>query len=134
MKIESLIENLRSPDGKTRNTAALDLMDSADPRAVQPLIDAIREPANENNRGTLVYALGEFDCSDHIDLLVDLVLDGNYEVSSCAFNILTEMSIPAEKKVSIAHYLSKIDRTKLKHEHSTDALDALHEVMEPDEI
>ena len=132
MKIDELIEHLKSTDGRTRDRAALTLKDAGDPRAVQPLITAICVPENENNRGTLVYALGAFDCSDHIDLLVNLVLNGNYEVSSCAFSIIDETAIPTKKRTSVGHYLNSIDISKLRHEHSSEALSALQELIRED--
>lgn len=130
MKIEELIEQLKFADGKTRNKAALELMDAGDQRACQPLVAAICEVANEDNRGTLVYALGAFDCSAYIDLMVDLVISGNYEVASCAFNIIEETVLPIEKKILIVDNLSKIDVSNLRYEHNSEAIAALQELLE----
>jgi HEAT repeat protein len=130
MKTEELIEQLKSSDGMTRNRAALELMDAGDQSACQPLVAAICDPANEDNRGTLVYALGAFDCSTYIDLMVDLVIGGNYEVASCAFNIIEDTVLPIEKKILVVEKLSKIDVAKLRYEHSSEAIAALQELLE----
>ena len=130
MKIEELIEQLKSADGKTRYKAALELMDAGDNSTCQPLVAAICDSANEDNRGTLVYALGAFDCSDYVDLLVDLVVSGNYEVASRAFNIIEDTVLPIEKKILIADKLSNIDVSKLRYEHNSEAVAALKELLQ----
>jgi len=43
------------------------------PIAVLPLLQAISKPENANHRGTLFYAPGDFDCLEHLEILVDLV-------------------------------------------------------------
>ncbi len=84
-----LLKELQSADPQARNKAALVLRDIAE-AAVPALLRAIHEPANENNRGTLVYALGVFNCSEHFSALFSLAVSGNYEVQCHALSILQE--------------------------------------------
>jgi HEAT repeat protein len=74
---EELISSLEANSSGERDQAAMDLMELGNPRAFLPLLNAITKPENENYRGTLVYALSAFDCHDHLEELVDLVLTGN---------------------------------------------------------
>lgn len=66
----SLRERLQSTSPRTRNMAAIELMDSGDPNAVTLLIEAIERPENRKARGTLIYALSAFDCSELCGQLV----------------------------------------------------------------
>jgi HEAT repeat protein len=87
--VPALIDILReswNPD--VWNGAAVALRDLGDPRAVDALIERIRDPKTEKSRGTLVYALQVFDCLPHAELLLELVLTGNFEVSREASDAL----------------------------------------------
>jgi HEAT repeat protein len=125
MNIDVLIADLDSSNSQTRDAAAIQLMDIGDARAVIPLIKAICEPRNENHRGTLVYALSAFDCIDHFDLLVDLVLNGNFEVATGAFQIIEEANLTHEHNVSVKRHLESVSRATLKQDHNRDGYDAL---------
>lgn len=70
---------------------ALVLADSKDERVPDALIRMIQRPDLKNRRGTLVYALGSFDCSRHFDVLVQLIVDGNFEVSHEALYRIEEI-------------------------------------------
>ena len=70
--IKILEEN---PNQKVKHKAALLLHDSLDQRALEPLINEIKNPLNNNYRGTLVYACEAFDCSDYLELFVDLIIN-----------------------------------------------------------
>ena len=63
------------------NAAAVGLRELRDDRAIQPILDLIRSAKSEGARGTLVWALEAFDCAPYIELLVDLVVNDNYEVA-----------------------------------------------------
>lgn len=83
----SLLEPLDSPDPRQRNTAALQLRDFAK-AAVAALFRAINRPENHDNRGSLLYALMPFNCSEHFAALFALAMGGNYEVQCHALSIL----------------------------------------------
>lgn len=84
---------LEQPNAELRNQAALALRDIGDPQAVGPLFQAIHNPANRNNRGTLVYALERLDCSHYGKALIELLFYGNYEVKSMALKVLEAQAI-----------------------------------------
>lgn len=76
-----LVAALSSQDANERNDAAIALMDLGSPVAIAPLISAIENPANRSARGTLIYALSAFDCSDRFYQLFGWALQGGYEAS-----------------------------------------------------
>jgi len=81
--VSPLIDLLeKTPHSAIRNAAAVALSDLGDNQAFQPIIAMIQHPKTKENRGTLIYALQRFDCSTIVPFLVDLVISGNYEVSS----------------------------------------------------
>ena len=99
-----LIESLASSDASTRNRAAIALMDLRDKAAIEPLIEAIERPANRNARGTLVYALSEFDCSERFAQLFRWALEGGYETSVEAISIIHNQQVrPACGDAAICH-------------------------------
>lgn len=88
---EQLINELKSTDnGRYRNTTAIILSDLKCDRAVKVLVDLINAPQNENNRGTLIYALEGLNSQNEIKGLIHLIWDGNYEVKWSMFNLLSE--------------------------------------------
>lgn len=76
-----------------RNSLALELSDTKDPRLFAHLVELVRRPELANNRGTLVYCLENYDCSLIVDLLVELAESGNFEVSAGAEIILNEQRL-----------------------------------------
>jgi hypothetical protein len=80
-------------DHAERHTLALELADTRDPRVFEALVSLIQQPELENWRGTLVYCLGNFDCSPVTDLLVNLAETGNAEVAMGASGILQEQGL-----------------------------------------
>ena len=90
---DNLVASLSSPNAKERNAAAVSLMDMGDPRAVQPLVEAIENPLNLNARGTLIYALSAFDCSERFEQLFGWALEGGYEASSESLSIIHDQGI-----------------------------------------
>jgi len=85
-----LISVLESENAGLRNSAALALRDIGDNRALEPLFRAIQKPENANNRGTLVYALEELDCSQKLTELFDILFYARYEAKMSAAAILDE--------------------------------------------
>ncbi len=127
--IDSLISDLESNDSAIRDKAAISLMDIGDSGAIAPIIKAIKKPSNINHRGTLVYALSEFDMSDHINLLIDLVVTGNYEVATGSYHILEEIKLNEEQKHLIQNQLSNINVKALAKEHNRDGYQYLAELL-----
>jgi HEAT repeat protein len=85
-----LLEVLRSTsDASVRNAAALALSDLKDPSAFNVLVDLLKSERTHGSRGTILYALGAYDCSTILPLLVDMVIDGHFEVSRQAFSLIS---------------------------------------------
>lgn len=74
-----------------RNKIAILLSDFGKELAVIPIIKMIKDPRTKGNRGTLLYALEELDCSLHLDLLFSLMLEDNFEVSRQAYLIIEKV-------------------------------------------
>ena len=104
-------------------------MDTGDPRAVDALLNAIAHPENANHRGTLVHALGAFDCSEHVEELVDLALTGNFEVASCAFNILEDASHGPSFKQRVSAAVGRYEGRALPFEHNASAMQAIRDLL-----
>lgn len=88
-----LVAILASSSPGERNAAAIALMDLGDPRAMEPLIQAIELPQNRHARGTLVYALSAFDCIGRFAQLFSWALQGGYEASGEALTIIREQGL-----------------------------------------
>ncbi len=74
-----------------RNKLAILLSDFGKELAVVPIIKMIKDPRTKGNRGTLLYALGELDCSLHLDFLFTLMLEDNFEVRRQAYLIIEKV-------------------------------------------
>ncbi len=85
-----------------RNRLAMDLAETRRQEVFGPLVRLIRRGDLRDRRGTLVYALGNLDCSGHVAFLAELVADGNFEVANGAFHILDEMEAPASDDIDRA--------------------------------
>lgn len=124
-ELKSLIQDLASPRSSVRDKAALDLMDIGNEIAVDPLLRAIAKPENQNHRGTLVYALGAFNCEPFLEVLVDLVLTGNFEVSTGAFSLIEESATSGDAKQRVRRQIQKYNPRTLAAEQHNLALEAL---------
>jgi hypothetical protein len=82
----ALLETTDDPG--IRNQLAMDLAETRRPEVFEALLRLIRRPALVNHRGTLVYSLEGYDCSDNLPLLAELVATGNVEVALGASAIL----------------------------------------------
>ena len=129
-ELQSLIQDLESNNSSVRDKAALDLMDMGDGSAVGPLLRAISKPENLNNRGTLVYALGAFNCEPFLEALVDLVLTGNFEVSTGAFGIIEASATSADAMQRVRRQVQSYAPSTLVAEHQKLGFEALVRIAE----
>jgi hypothetical protein len=90
--INFFISLLEQDNANIRNVAALGLRKLSDNQALEPLFRAINKKENENNRGTMVYALQTLDCSHKLPELFDLLFYGNFEVKMGVSVILDEQT------------------------------------------
>ncbi len=87
---EEIVQELKSVDPSVRNAAALRVIDTDAVDAIPALTDAIMKAVNVGANGTLVYALGHFDCTPYFGLLVSVALRHGFEASREALSILCE--------------------------------------------
>lgn len=73
--------------------AAITLMDSGNPDAVEALVAAIEVVAYREARGTLIYALSGFDCSSRFSQIFRWAIEGGFEASHGAMSILRDQGI-----------------------------------------
>lgn len=81
-----------SDDATIRNYAAIALSDMHIPEAFDAIVALLTDPRTARSRGTLLYALAEYDVSPILELLVDLAITGNWEVSREALRLLTSIN------------------------------------------
>jgi HEAT repeat protein len=94
-----LLETLQGThDAAVRNAVALALSDLKSPSAFSVLVDLLRSDRTRGSQGTLLYALGAYDCSSILPLLVDLVIEGNFEVSRQAFSLISGIETELDER------------------------------------
>lgn len=124
-----LVEYLMKTDNHLlRNSIALALMDIGNPEAVEPIIELLKDQKTLGYRGTLLYALEPFDYSAHIELLIDFVVNGNYEVRHKSKGLIEGMKPNIKDETlleSIIQIKRSIDEFEDKHTVLLETLDAL---------
>lgn len=100
-----LLSELASSDSSLRNKAALEIVDHDWKEFLPHLAMAIARPSNIGANGTLVYALGHFDCREYFELLVNVAIHHGFEASQGALCILTQNDFELS-----GHQLSKLER------------------------
>lgn len=84
--VPSLIAIIRTTESKVvRNAIAIALADLQDERAAPVLAELLQNQRTEGSRGSLLYALSEFDNAPFLEHLVDIVIGGNFEERHQAF-------------------------------------------------
>ncbi|WP_338751113.1 HEAT repeat domain-containing protein [Bacillus sp. FJAT-52991] len=124
--VEFLIQHLTATDNNNlRNAIAIYLADIGCDKAVEPLVDLLKDPKTEGARGTIVYSLGYFNCSNHIEQLADLLFSCNFEISRQSLMLLESPvnKIPIEMKQK---YIKKV---KNRIEDLCDEIDFFKEAL-----
>ncbi|MCV9386970.1 HEAT repeat domain-containing protein [Reichenbachiella ulvae] len=85
-----LLEQLKSENNRIRNAAVLGLMETRNQKFFKPILDRITELGFNEEIGTLVYALENFNCSNVLKLICELYLYGNAEVQMSTSSILAD--------------------------------------------
>ena len=118
-------------DPVERNAAALRLAERRTPEAKAVLLMLIGRKDLRDQRGALVHALGYFDCSDQFGLLVDLVINGNFEVAQEALEILELVDAVAEEaaEAGFAAVEEALDEAELE-DWRRDLLNELQEMFD----
>jgi HEAT repeat protein len=130
--VSFLIENLRTTENHLlRNAIALALRDIGSQEAVEPIIEVLNHPKTLGYRGTLLYALEPLDYSAHLDLLVDFLLNGNFEVSRKSLLLIESIGtqLPDETLLKcIDKVRHEIRETEEKYEFLTEALEIISDL------
>jgi HEAT repeat protein len=120
-----LIDLLEKTSNHTiRDQIALLLRDIGDRRAVKAIANLLTDSKTIHHRGTLVYALSAFDCTEILPLLVELVISGGFEVSREAFLIIENIEgeidpnlwYECQNKVKVAIQQASEDKVELLKE------------------
>lgn len=124
-----LIKILEETDNHgLRNTVAIALSDIGSNDAVEPIIRMLKDTKTIGHRGTLVYSLETLDYSKHIDLLVEFVCEGNYEVKIESLQLITAVkkNLTQEQREKFIHTINdKIEKLEEQLEflyHSIDEI------------
>jgi len=96
--VQLLLDTLKSNDNFKRNAAALGLMRTKNQRCFAPLMNRIKELGTDEEIGTLVYALEDFDCSSNLYDIVNLYVRGNAEVQMGTTTILNDQKFKLTKQ------------------------------------
>lgn len=109
-----LIHHLISTDNNSlRNTIAMALADIGSAESIEPLISLLRSPKTVGARGTLLYALGNFNCASHAELIAEMLCEDNFELSRQSLLLLESNAkdIPFENKLKCNQIINdKIER------------------------
>jgi hypothetical protein len=107
---DQLLAVLRATnDGGVRNAVALALGDRGEPRAFEAIVRLVQDPRTEGNRGTLLHALRGFDCAPILPLLIDLVIEGSFEVSREALDLLSDVNADFDEETG-SRYVEKLEQ------------------------
>lgn len=111
-----------------RNAIAVALSDIGSVEAVEPIVKMLKHPKTLRSRGTLLYALEAFDCSDYSELITELLFEDSFEVSRQSF-LLLEANVdrisPEKKQKCIEKIQRKMDSLNDKIEFLSESLNVL---------
>jgi hypothetical protein len=82
---------LATNDATARNALAMIISDQRCPAGFEALATLLKDDRTRSHRGTLLYALGAYDCSSILSLLIDFVIDGTFEVSRQAHTLISNI-------------------------------------------
>jgi len=115
---------LETDDDGERNRLALILSDHKADGTAEIIIQLLKSEKTAGNRGTLLYALGELDYTEHIDFIFDFILNGkSFEVNMEALRLIKKYLRGTDEKTikkQIPFFVEKI----------TDEMDELNEKMQ----
>ena len=130
--IPLLIECLETTDNKLlRNSIAIALGDIGSTIAIKPIINALQDAKTLGARGTLLYALESFDCSPYIELLVEFLINGNFEESRQSLILIESMNStvsPENVKRCISKLQKNIERLEDKIDFLSESVDIIEEL------
>ena len=125
---EEVLSDLQSCDASKRNEAALKAIDLRLEEAVPVLLKSALNRDNIGFNGTLVYALGHFDCLLYFSQLVEISIFHGYEAVWAAMSIIDDQKLNPSKR-QLEEALSVIESAVSNDltEEQTRALDLIKE-------
>jgi hypothetical protein len=107
---------LESTSPLIRNRTAGGIIEIGDQRAVQPLLRAILKTENIGANGTLVYALGHFDCSNLFKEICLILFHHGYEARQMAWMIIdsAEFTVSFEDSIEIREQWHKLKQDTIR--------------------
>ncbi|WP_168119011.1 HEAT repeat domain-containing protein [Paenibacillus sp. HB172176] len=123
----TLIEYLNKTDNTLlRNAISIALADIGSSEALVPLINQLKDPKTKGKRGTILYALESFDCSEYAEVIVESLTSRYFEESRHAYQILELIKdrMPSEVKLRC---ISKVNE---KLEELEDEMEMLEEALD----
>lgn len=110
-KIDYLVSNLELKDSlkifsmlithkdfRFRECAAYALGEIGDNSSIS-LLKIAYQKAPDNRKSRYVYALRNLDCSEELEFLLDVFLEGNFEVSNHALDIIDSQNYRTQEKL-----------------------------------
>ncbi len=88
--VQFLIERLKSSNMRIRYLAATGIYEGKCQQALEPLLDAIFDPANEGTTDTLAFALKALDCTGEFLRVFDILFHHHYAAKLAALTVLRE--------------------------------------------
>lgn len=104
-RFENIVSELKSNNPEIRHNAALNFLDLIE-AGKKGLIESIQNPNNINYTGTLIYVLQSLDCSSNFALILELILNAQYESYIGAITIYKKTIF----RLSDEQILSTIDK------------------------
>lgn len=117
-----------------RNRLALKLSDISDSKGLySALTQLLQDAKTVGARGTLLYALRNFDCTTIFPLLIDFVISGGWEVAHEAHSIISAIEINGGAAIEYAKIIDALEsadcldwRRRLLKDLKQDFTDPLH--------
>lgn len=107
-ELSKIIRDLRSDDPALRHAAALKAADSGLGELAPVLLERSLEPKMIGWNGTLIYALGHFDCSRYFAQLAEVAVSHGYEAAWGSMSIIDEQEIqPTREELEGAKAIMK---------------------------
>ncbi len=121
--VDFFIENLKNRNRKIQMSAASALRKLASDRAIQPLLNAIKNTNNKNYTGSFVYALQTHNYQDLLIAIVKIALNGTYEAQNHALQMLADGKFQTDSDE--IEQAKSLVRDYVKRKHKCDNYDIL---------
>lgn len=111
---------VKTNDARLRDVLALKLSEIGNPKVVLYLLEALEKVKESNYNSTLIYACSEYDCSEGLNLFVDILIENDdvaYLDSIYAIKAIKSPVPKKEKKIAlqkIKNYLSIVSDKEKK--------------------